>query len=382
MIKLVFASDSFKGSLSCQEINEILLLKAKEVFSECQIVPLLISDGGEGAIEAFISYKGGEIKFENVLDPLFRPIKAKYGASNGTAIIAMSEASGLPILNAQERNPLKTTTYGTGELIKKAVEEGYKDIYVTIGGSATNDGGIGAMTALGVKFIKKDGTVCRGVGEELIEIEDIDDSEIAKYKNVKFTVLCDVTNPLTGETGATRVFSKQKGATKEISDFLEKGMKNYASVLDKKYGVKSEEIVGGGAAGGLGVALKVFLSAHMKSGISTMLELADFDNAIEGATCVITGEGRIDYQSADGKVISGILEHTSKKGIPTFAIVGSVGRGADKLYQKGISGIYSIIDKPDNLENILNESKDLYAKTAESLFRTIKTIKKSKGENI
>ncbi len=374
MTKLVFCSDSFKGSLSCQEINEILTSEARKVFSDCDCVPLLISDGGEGAIEAFISYKGGEIKRERVLDPLFRPIEAKFGASNDVAIISMSEASGLPILKANERNPLYTTTFGTGELIKKAVEQNYKNIYITIGGSATNDGGIGAMTALGVKFIKKDGTICRGVGEELGEIVDVDDSALVNYKDVKFTVLCDVNNPLTGERGATRVFGAQKGATKEIADFLENGMQNYAKILNEKYSINSEEIIGGGAAGGLGFALKVFLNAKMQSGITTMLELSDFDKAIAGATCVITGEGRIDYQSVDGKVISGILEHTSKNKVPTFAIVGSVGEGADKIYQLGLSGIYSIIDKPDSLDNILINSKNLYRKTAESLFRTIKVL--------
>ncbi len=374
MIKFVFASDSFKGSLSCQEINQILIDTANKVFSDCVCVPLLISDGGEGAIEAFISYKGGETKYEIVSDPLFRPIKAKYGASNDIAIISMSEASGLPILNNEERNPLYTTTYGTGELIKKAVENGYKNIYITIGGSATNDGGIGAMTALGVKFIKKDGELCRGVGEELVDIVDIDDSALKQYKDVKFTVLCDVKNPLTGQTGATRVFGKQKGATEDIADFLENGMENYSRVLSEKYGVDVQAIVGGGAAGGLGTALKVFLNANMQSGITTMLELADFDNVLEGSTCVITGEGRIDSQSADGKVISGILEHTLNKGVPTFAIVGSVGDNAEKLYNYGLNGIFSIIDKPDKFENILNNSKNLYKNTAESLFRTIKSL--------
>lgn len=373
-MKIVFASDSFKGSLSCQQINAILQKTAEKVFENCQTVPLLISDGGEGALDAIVSYKGGKIENATVNDPLFRPINARFGVLNDVAVISMSEASGLPLLLESERNPLNTTTYGTGQLIKLAVEKGYKKLYVTIGGSATNDGGIGALTALGVKFIKKDGNVAKGVGSELEDIVEIDDSALSNYSDLQVTVLCDVTNPLTGELGATRVFGKQKGANKEIADRLENGMLNYKSVLDKKYSINSQSIVGGGAAGGLGTALKVFLGGKMQSGIDAMLDLADFDDAIDGASFVVTGEGRIDSQSVGGKVISGILKRTSAKKIPTFAIVGSVGNGAETAYELGLCGIYSLIDTPSSLDEILKNSQTLYAKTAESLFRTIKSL--------
>ena len=340
------------------------------------MVELLISGGGEGALDALISYKNGEIRFTEVSDPLFRKINARYGVFEDTAVISMSEASGITLVNGDEKNPYYTTTYGTGELIKKVVLDGYKKVYVTIGGSATNDGGLGVMTALGYKVYKKDGTLCKGVGKELIDVARIDCSNAIDTSAVEFVVLSDVTNPLTGEKGASKVFAKQKGATPEMIEELEKGMKNWASVLDKTFNVKTQEIIGGGAAGGLGAMLYAVLSSKMRSGIEEMLNLSGFDEALKDADFVITGEGRIDGQSLDGKVISGIVNRAKKQGVPVYAIVGSVGENADILYEKGLDGIYSIINKPDSLENVLNNSEKLYSACAESLFRTIKSIKK------
>lgn len=375
-MKIISASDSFKGSLSQQKINQILFKTAKKVFGDFKMVELLISDGGEGALDALISYKKGKILQAEVSDPLFRKINARYGVFEDTAVISMSEASGITLVNGDEKNPYYTTTYGTGELIKKVVLDGYKKVYVTIGGSATNDGGLGVMSALGYKVYKKDGTLCKGVGKELIDVEKIDCSDSLDTSAVEFIVLSDVTNPLTGEKGASKVFAKQKGATPEMIEELEKGMKNWASVLDKTFNVKTQEIIGGGAAGGLGAMLYAVLSSKMRSGIEEMLNLSGFDEALKDADFVITGEGRIDGQSLDGKVISGIVNRAKRQGVPVYAIVGSVGENADKLYEKGLDGIYSIINKPDSLENVLNNSEKLYSACAESLFRTIKSIKK------
>ena len=374
-MKLVFASDSFKGSLTSNDINGILTEKAVKIFGEdVKTESFLIADGGEGTLDALISQKQGDIIYKTVNDPLFRPIKSRYGVFGNTAIISMNEASGLPILKPEERNPLFTTTFGTGELILDALDKGYKNLIITIGGSATNDGGIGALTALGAKFILKDGKVAKGIGIELEEIVDIDLTNLIDFSMVNVTVLSDVTNPLLGEKGASRVFAKQKGADKQMIERLEKGMTNYAKVVEKTFN-KPCDFEGAGGAGGLGFALKTYLGAVMRSGIEVVLDLIDFDEKIKCADLVITGEGRIDSQSVDGKVISGILKRTTKQNIPTIAIVGSVGVGAEKAYELGLSGIYSLIDKPSNLEQILIDSKDLYGKIAESVFRTIKSIK-------
>ena len=375
-MKIISASDSFKGSLTQEKINQLLKDTAKKVFGDFKMVELLISDGGEGALDALISYKKGKILQAEVSDPLFRKINARYGVFEDTAVISMSEASGITLVNGDEKNPYYTTTYGTGEIIKKVVLDGYKKVYVTIGGSATNDGGLGVMSALGYKVYKKDGTLCKGVGKELIDVEKIDCSDSIDTSAVEFIVLSDVTNLLTGEKGASKVFAKQKGATPEMIEDLEKGMKNWASVLDKTFNVKTQEIIGGGAAGGLGAMLYAVLSSKMRSGIEEMLNLSGFDEALKDADFVITGEGRIDGQSLDGKIISGIVNRAKSQDVPVYAIVGSVGENADKLYEKGLDGINSIINKHDSLENVLNNSEKLYSACAESLFRTIKSIKK------
>ncbi len=371
-IKLVFASDSFKGSLSGEKINEILTLCANGVFDDCEIVPLLVADGGEGTLDAIIKTKKGNILRKTVLDPLFRKVSSRYGAFGDSAVISMNECSGLPMLSDSERNPLKTTTFGLGELIKDAINNGYKKIYVTLGGSATNDGGLGALTALGYKFIKKDGTVAKGVGEELGDIMAIDDANAVSFDGIDFTILCDVTNTLLGEKGASRVFAPQKGADQQAVEFLEAGMTNWCTVMNDYFNTDANAIVGGGAAGGLGASLTLFLKAKIQSGIRTVLDLIDFDKAIDGATAVITGEGRIDSQSADGKVISGISRRAKAKDVPVVAIVGSVGDGYEKCFDSGVTAVYSIIDKPASLFEVLSDSENLYQKTALSVFRTLK----------
>ncbi len=376
MIKLVFASDSFKGSLSQPTICNILESTAKKVFDNPLCLPLNISDGGEGALDCIISVTGGKFFSVNVNNPLFETISARYGAFNDTAVISMSEASGLTLIPKEKRNPLYTTTFGTGELIKKAIDCGYKKIVITIGGSATNDGGMGALIALGAKFYLSNGAFAKGVGLELESVVKADLSPLKAYSDIEFTVLTDVQNPLTGESGATRIFGAQKGADKACLDRLEKGMLNYEKTVFDSLGQEKYDFAGAGGAGGLGFGLKLGLNAQIRSGIEYILDLNDYDNKLDGATCVITGEGRIDGQTAYGKVISGIINRAKLKDVPVYAIVGSVGAGAEQLYEHGLNGVYSIINSPDTLDNILENSEKLYSATAESLFRTIKSLKK------
>lgn len=375
-MKFIFASDSFKGSLSQSCISSILTEVARETFEEPECVSLCISDGGEGALDSIIEVTKGEFLTAKVNNPLFEKINARYGVYNDTAVISMSEASGLTLIPTEKRNPLYTTTYGTGELIKQAIDKGYKKIVITIGGSATNDGGMGALIALGAKFYLRNGELAKGVGEELGEIVSADFSLLNNYKDIQFTVLTDVQNYLTGKEGATRIFARQKGADDNTIDLLEKGMVNYEKVVFKTLNKDKFEIAGGGGAGGLGFGLVTGLNAQIYSGIDYILNLNNYDEKLQGATCVITGEGRIDGQTAYGKVISGIIDRAKKKNVPVFAIVGSVGDGAEELYNCGLNGIYSIINKPDCLENILANSKELYKACALSLFNTIKSLVK------
>ncbi len=377
MKKVIFASDSFKGSLSCSQINALLTACAKAHFPNCACVPFAIADGGEGTLEAMIANKNGKIVQAEVQNPLKKPILSRYVTIDGAAVICMSEASGLPLLAESERSAKATTTYGTGELILHALQSGYKCIYVTLGGSATNDGGTGALSALGYRFLDENGNELDGTGENLSKISSIDASNAVDISDVQFTLLCDVSNPLLGEKGATYTYGKQKGATREELDCLEQGMQNFASVA-KAYLGKEMNVSGGGAAGGLGAALYAFLGAKIQSGIETVLTLCDFDSALIGADLVITGEGRIDYQSANGKVIDGILRHANEKGVPVVAIAGSIGEGIEQLYAKGLLAAFSIVNKPMDLQTALANAENLYMQTAENVFRIIKATEKQK----
>ena len=369
-MKIVVASDSFKGSLTNREINDLWRDLSDE---NVEIVPFLVADGGDGTLDAMIESKGGEFVSLRVKGPLFDVISSRYGVFGDCAVISMCEASGLTLIKEGLGNPLKTTSFGTGELIKNAVLSGKKKIYITLGGSATNDCGIGALTALGYKFIKKDGSVCKGTGEELVDIVKIDDGGATDTRGVEFILLSDVTNSLTGSSGAARVFARQKGATDEQIEFLEKGALNFGKAVMSKYGVDLNAIVGGGAAGGMGAGLSAILGAKITSGIETILSLVGFDEQIKDADYVITGEGRIDSQSKDGKVISGILKHAGKFRKPVIAIVGCVGDGYEELYGEGLTSVFSIINEPSDLCGILSRSRKLYAQTARSVYNLLKS---------
>lgn len=273
----------------------------------------------------------------------------------------------------EKRNPLNTTTYGTGELIKDALDAGYRKLSIAIGGSATNDGGLGAMRALGIRFLDAEGRELEGIGSDLEKVADIDVSGIhPAVAEAEITVMCDVNNPLTGPDGATYTFGKQKGGTPEILDRMEAGMKQYAKVIKEKLGKDVDQIAGAGAAGGLGAALCVFLHANLKSGIETVLDLIDFDTLLEGTDLVITGEGRIDWQSAFGKVPSGIGMRCKNHGVTAVAIVGGMGTGAEKIYEFGVESIIPTINGAMDIKEALDRAEELYANAADRLFRMIK----------
>lgn len=373
-MKLLFASDSFKGTLSSEQIIQLLTDSANRIFPDCETVGVPIADGGEGTVDAVIAVTKGEKREVLVHGPLMEEITASYGVFHGdSAIIEMAAASGLPMVPENKRNPLYTTTYGTGELIKDALDAGYRKLSIAIGGSATNDGGMGAMRALGVRFLDEAGEELLGFGSDLGKVADIDVSGLhSGIAEAEITVMCDVNNPLTGPDGATYTFGKQKGGTPEILDELETGMKQYASVILEKLGLNVDEIAGAGAAGGLGAALCGFLHAELKSGIETVLDLIDFDALLDGTDLVVTGEGRIDWQSAFGKVPSGIGMRCKKKGVPAVAIVGGMGDGAEKIYEFGVESIVSTINGAMDISEALERAEELYAGAADRLFRMVR----------
>jgi len=373
-MNLLFASDSFKGTLSSEKTAKLLTKAATQVFPQCKCVGVPVADGGEGTVDAVLSATGGKKIEVTVHDPLMRSIQASYGRiDENRAIIEMASASGLPLLTGAERNPAKTTSYGTGELIAAALKAGYKDITIAIGGSATNDGGMGCMCALGVRFLDKNGHELSGLGENLKQVAHIDISGILpQAKEASFTVICDVTNPLCGETGATYTYGPQKGGTPKLLQELEGGMCNYRDVITRESGTNLDTVQGAGAAGGLGGALAVFLHANMKSGIETVLDLIDFDSRLNDVSLVITGEGRLDSQSCFGKVVQGVGSRCKKKNIPAIALIGSTGDGAEQILEHGITSCVKTAPDDMPLSEALARAEELYFDAAVRLFYKIK----------
>ena len=373
-MKILFASDSFKGTLSSEMIIKLLDTSAKQVFPDCETFGVPIADGGEGTVDAVIAVTRGEIRQVTVHGPLMEEVTASYGVfREDSAIIEMAAASGLPMVPAGKQNPLHTTTYGTGELIKDALDAGYRKLSIAIGGSATNDGGMGAMRALGVRFLDNGGQELEGCGRDLIRVADIDVSGLHPgVAEAEITVMCDVNNPLTGPDGATYTFGKQKGGTPPVLDELEAGMKQYRTILEDKLGMDVDKIPGAGAAGGLGAALCVFLHANLKSGIETVLDVIGFDDLLDGVDLVVTGEGRIDWQSAFGKVPSGVGARCQARGIPAVAVVGGMGNGAEKIYEFGIDSMITTINGAMEIEEALDRAEELYAGAADRMFRMVK----------
>ena len=373
-MKLLFASDSFKGTLSSEQTADLLDKAAREVFGEVETDSVPVADGGEGTTDAVIAAEHGEKIYTEVYGPLMERTRAYYGKlDDRRAVLEMAAASGLPMVPLDKRNPLYTTSYGTGELIRHALDSGFTDISIAIGGSATNDGGMGCARALGIRFLDKDGKELDGRGEDLEKVCAIDVSELdPRIKGAKITVMCDVTNPLCGENGATYTFGAQKGATPEIQERLEAGMVNYRDVIIRQFGINPDEIKGAGAAGGLGTALMVFLGGEMKSGIDSVLDLIDFDGRLEGVDLVVTGEGRTDWQSCFGKVMQGVGERAAAKGVTAVGLSGSLGRDADQIFEHGIQSLMTTVDAPMPLEEALGRAEELYYLGAVRMFRFIK----------
>ena len=373
-MKIVCASDSFKGSLSSLRTAELFEKAAKEVSDGFEVLKLPAADGGEGTAYAVTKAAGGEMVSAKVHDPLMNSIEASYGMTGGgRAVIEMAAASGLVLVPEDKRDPLITTSYGTGELIKDALDRGAGDITIAIGGSATNDGGTGCMSALGYVFRDSKGRRLAGSGCSLGDIASIDAGEAdPRLRECRITVMCDVNNPLTGPDGATYVYGPQKGADEEALKVLESGMINYRNVLKDATGIDCDTVPGAGAAGGLGASLHALLGAELKPGIEAVLDLCGFDEKIMDADLVITGEGRADAQSLKGKVMQGVARRAEKAGVPVTAIVGSLGEGWEGLLECGIDKIIPTAPEGMSAEKSMRRAEQLYYDTAKKYLLTLK----------
>ena len=350
-MKIVIASDSFKGSMSSLDVALAAERGVRDVLPDCQVLTVNVADGGEGTVEAIVDALGGEIVKVNVSDPLGREIETYYGIAGETAILEMAAASGLPLLKVEERNPWATSTLGTGEMIMDAIARGCRKFLVGIGGSATNDAGIGMLQAMGFRFYDANGElITQGCGGVLGSISHVDDTLVsAAVKESQFTVACDVDTPFCGPEGAAPVFAPQKGADDEMVKRLDEGMASFAKVIAEKYAIDIVPVAGAGAAGGMGGAFRAFLGATLKKGIDMVLDAIDFDIKIQGADLVITGEGKVDFQTAKGKTAAGVLNRAQKQHIPVIAIGGCV-EMCDSLVQMGFAGIYPILEENVPLE--------------------------------
>jgi glycerate kinase len=377
-MKIVIAPDSFKGSMSSMAIIKTIREVAENCIDSVQITEVPIADGGEGTIEAIIHANNGRIEKRYVTNPLGETIEAVYGIVEDTAIIEMAVCSGVTLIKSGHRSPLNTTSYGTGEMIKHVLDDGFRKIIIGIGGSATNDGGMGAMQALGVRYFTKDHEeIDYMCGKELIHISRIDLSELdPRISDCDISVMCDVTNPLTGPLGATYVYGGQKGGNQEDLAFLESGMLHYEKLINtlgkSSSSMPISKTPGAGAAGGMGAALMVYLSAKLVSGIEAILEVAEFGKKIEDADMIITGEGRVDGQSASGKVVHGVTEYANKYNIPVIVIAGGVGNGYEAVYDIGVKAIMTLPNQPMDLEYCMDNTKQLLEEAAYNVFRLIK----------
>ena len=379
-MKILIASDSFKGSATTMEVADNIAKGLLRVCPEIEIEKLPVADGGEGTVETLVAGMDGEFVQVEVTGPLGERVKAKYGIiDDGMAIIEMAEASGLVLVEEEMRNPTLTTTYGTGELILSALERGLKRIYVGIGGSATNDGGMGMARALGYRFLDRDGNELPDGGGSLGQLDRIDLTKVTPLlKDARITVMCDVENPLFGPDGAAFVYGPQKGADPDMVQLLDENLRHFSEILIRDMNADVAEIPGSGAAGGLGGGLMAFCGAELKPGIEMVLDILDFDSHLQDVDLVVTGEGRIDGQSAKGKVPAGVAKRAKKLNKPLVAVAGGVGEGAEGLYSIGTDLILPIVDGPMELRQAMNEVDILLERTGERLARIITLNKKLK----
>jgi len=374
-MKFLFAPDSFKGSLTSIEISSCLEKYAKKYFPEAETLSLPIADGGEGIIDALLLPIGGRREAITVKGPTGEMTKAEIGYihEGKTAVLEMAQASGLN-LTGNRKDPFEATSYGTGQMIQHVVNKGVRSIAIGIGGSATNDGGMGALTALGVTFFDSEGRRLTGCGKNLEKVVRIElDNLYERFRSIKISVICDVVNPLLGPKGATYIYGPQKGVRPEELEDLDKGMGSYIGVVEKTLGKELRNLPGAGAAGGMGAALSGFLNAELKPGIDVVLDLAGFDRLIKNVSLVVTGEGRIDRQSVEfGKVVGGILRRCRMQNVPVAIIAGSMDPSANLTYKEQMISIITTVNDVMTTGQAMGNASELLESAAERMFSLLK----------
>lgn len=371
-MKVVIAPDSFKDSLGAPGVADAIAAGVRSVWPDADIVCCPMADGGEGTVESVLAAAGGEWRQSHVEGPRGEPVSAAWGwiAAERTAIIEMATASGLMLLSREQRDATVTSSIGTGELIRAALDAGAQRIVLGIGGSATNDGGTGLLSALGVRFLDKNDQDLPPGGSALAKLASIDCSAVdARLKNVRLEVAADVDNPLCGPRGASQVFGPQKGASPEQVHALDAALAHYADVAAAALGHDVRDFAGCGAAGGIGFAMKAFFDARFRPGVDVVAELTHLDQAIQGADLVITGEGRMDEQTLSGKTPMGVAKAAAKRRVPVLAIAGSLGSGYEKLYEHGLVAAFSLVPGPMQLADACEQCSSLLQATARDICR-------------
>lgn len=377
-MKIVIAPDSYKESLTSLEVATAIETGFKEVFPEAEYKKIPIADGGEGTTEALVVATDGIFIDVGVTGPLGKKVDAFYGicGDGQTAVIEMASASGLDLVPQEERNPLLTTSYGTGEMIRMALDAGYRKFIIGIGGSATNDAGSGMLQALGVRLLDENDKEIGFGGGALAKLARIDVAGLDhRLRNTHIEVACDVNNPLIGKTGASIIFGPQKGATPEMMEDLDRYLSNFAEVVKRDLGKDISGTPGAGAAGGMGAALMAFLNAEFRPGVSIVIEYAGLEKLIQDACLVITGEGRIDGQSIFGKAPVGIAEVAKRYHVPVFAFAGSLGPGSEKVFQKGISAVFSVVGAPCSLQDALANATENIRSTSRNVAAVLRAAR-------
>lgn len=376
MKKIVIAPDSFKGNLTSLQVANALEEGIRRVLPRVNCIKVPMADGGEGTVQSLVDAVGGKFVRKQVCGPMGKPVRARYGmlADGETAVIEMAEASGLPLITDKQRNPLKATTYGTGELILDAIKRGARNIIIGIGGSATVDGGSGMAQALGVRFRDRRGRVIkeRAAGGMLDRIDRIDMEEIdPRVRKTKIVVASDVDNPLCGSKGAAAVFGPQKGATPAMVKTLDRNLRHFGNLIKRDVGKKVISMPGAGAAGGLGAGLAAFTNARLQSGVDIVVKATGLDLQLKGADLAITGEGRVDFQTAFGKTPAGVAKAAKRVKVPVIAIGGGLADDARGVFEHGIDGLESAAARDMSLDEAIRLSRKHLANAAERAIRMI-----------
>jgi glycerate kinase len=383
-MKIVIAPDSFKGSLDAMQVARAIERGIRRVLPRARCVKVPMADGGEGTVQSLVDARGGRFVKLKVRGPAGRPVRARYGIlkDGRTAIIEMAEASGLTLVSGRARNPLRTTTYGTGELIADALDRGARRLIVGIGGSATNDGGAGMAQALGVRFLDARGHLirARAAGGMLDRIAGIDTSRVHReLSRARFIVACDVDNPLCGPRGAARVFGPQKGATAKMIRRLDANLRRFGAVIRRELGIDVVNLPGAGAAGGLGGGLVAFANARLQRGVDIVIEAVGLARHLRGADLVFTGEGRVDFQTAFGKTPAGVAGAARKLGIPVIAIGGGLADDARGAFAHGIDALQSAIARDMPLDVAIARAPEFVADAAERAMRLVLVGRRLRG---